>query len=269
VLGGLVTRHLIVRIIDRIHPVQSNFFASLAEPFTGEALFDALGDVVCFVKDARGRYVVVNQTLVDRCMATAKADLIGRTAAEVFPAPLGKRFADQDAALLRSGQALLNELELHLYPSGRQGWCLTTKRPLFGKDGRCAGLAGTSRDLLQADESGEAYATVGNAVAYARRHLDAQLSLDHLAGLANLSRYQLDQRVRKIFRLSVGQLLLKFRMDQATQRLRDTEEPVATIGADCGYADQSAFARQFRRTVGLTPREYRRSSRAERGPIDR
>ena len=153
-----------------VHPLQSSFFASLAEPFTGEALFDALGDVVCFVKDACGRYVVVNQTLVHRCMAAGKADLIGQTAAEVFPAPLGKRFAAQDAALLRSGRPLLDELELHLYPSGRQGWCLTTKLPLFGKDGHCAGLAGTSRDLLPADESGEEYTTVAKAIAHARQH---------------------------------------------------------------------------------------------------
>ena len=32
-----------------------------------EALFDSLADVVFFIKDIEGRYVVVNETLLKRC----------------------------------------------------------------------------------------------------------------------------------------------------------------------------------------------------------
>jgi AraC-like DNA-binding protein len=35
------------------------------------------------------------------------------------------------------------------------------------------------------------------------------------------------------------------------------DEPIAGIGLACGFADQSAFARQFKATVGMTPRDYR------------
>ena len=42
------------------------FFSQLAEPFTGEALLDCLADVAFFIKNQRGEYVVVNQTLVMR-----------------------------------------------------------------------------------------------------------------------------------------------------------------------------------------------------------
>lgn len=38
----------------------------LREPFTGESLFDHLADLVCFIKNARCQYVVVNRTLVER-----------------------------------------------------------------------------------------------------------------------------------------------------------------------------------------------------------
>ena len=38
-----------------------------SEQATTEALFDALPDVVFFIKDTAGRYVRVNQTLADRC----------------------------------------------------------------------------------------------------------------------------------------------------------------------------------------------------------
>jgi AraC-like DNA-binding protein len=35
------------------------------------------------------------------------------------------------------------------------------------------------------------------------------------------------------------------------------EASVADIAQACGYADHSAFTRQFRATTGVTPSEYR------------
>ena len=52
-------------------------------------------------------------------------------------------------------------------------------------------------------------------------------------------------------------MLLKFRMDAAAEQLRDSDRSVTQIGLDCGFADQSAFSRQFRKATGLTPVEYR------------
>ena len=42
-------------------------------------------------------------------------------------------------------------------------------------------------------------------------------------------------------------------MEAAVRRLRETNDPIATIALDCGYSDQSAFSRQFRQTTGLSP----------------
>ena len=48
---------------------------------------------------------------------------IGRTAGEVFPPALAGRIMAQDRAVLEEGRVLKGELELHLYPGGREGWC--------------------------------------------------------------------------------------------------------------------------------------------------
>jgi AraC-like DNA-binding protein len=40
-------------------------------------------------------------------------------------------------------------------------------------------------------------------------------------------------------------------------RLLHGDDSIASIGQHCGFADQSAFARQFKATVGMTPRDYR------------
>lgn len=233
-------------------------FSQLAEPFTGEALFDCLTDVVFFIKDEKARYVAVNRTLAERCGIKDKRALLGKTAEQAFPPPLGRSYWEQDVALLRSGVPVLNQLELHLYPTGQTGWCLTDKLPLVGANGRVIGLAGVSHDLHPPDESAEDYRAVAAAVRHARDNLGERLTADDLAGVAGLSAYQLDHRIRKLFRLTTGQLVLKLRMDAAAEQLRDTDRPIARIGLECGYADQSAFSRQFRRTTGLTPGEYRR-----------
>jgi len=51
-------------------------------------------------------------------------------------------------------------------------------------------------------------------------------------------------------------------MDAAVRRLREGDDAIARIALDCGYSDQSAFTRQFRQTVGLSPAQFRRVARA-------
>jgi len=237
--------------------LQADLFSQLAEPFTGEALFDCLPDLVFFIKNRHCQYVVVNQTLVARCGKRSKAELIGRRADELFPAPLGGSYRAQDEAVLRQGTAILNQLELHFYANGGRGWCLTNKLPLFGRDRRVVGLVGMSKDLRSANERGEDYTAVAEAVRYIRDNYGDALRVRELAARAGLSAYQFEQRIRKLFQLTAGQLIQKTRMEAAMRRLRETNDPVATIAQDCGYSDQSAFTRQFRQIVGLPPTDYR------------
>lgn len=246
--------------------IRAGFLAALGRPFTGEELFDVVGDIVFFVKDAQGRYVAVNRTLVERCRLGSKVELIGRRAEEVFPPALAQRIAAQDRLVLAEGRRLTGELELHLYPGGREGWCLTWKEPLRGADGGIVGLYGLSRDLapggLAAAGAGNGGATtemaaVSAVVDHIRDRLDGPLRLGDLARLAGLSQFQLDQRFRALFGLSVGQYVTRARIAAACERLKRGDAPIGRIALECGYSDQAAFTRQFRRSVGLTPKAYR------------
>jgi PAS domain S-box-containing protein len=245
--------------------LQSEFFSQLAGPFTGEALFDCLPDAAFFVKNSRGEYVVVNQALVERCGLREKRALLGRRADEVFPAPLGQSYRAQDENVLRSGEAILNQLELHFYPSGGRGWCLTNKLPLRNREGRVIGLVGISKDIQAANERSEDYSPMAEVIQQIQTRYGEPLRVKDLAAKTGLSEYQFDQRIRKIFQITPGQLIQKVRMEVAVRRLRETKDSIATVALDCGYSDQSAFTRQFRQTVGLSPSEYRRMFRQTRG----
>jgi AraC-like DNA-binding protein len=242
------------------------FFSRLAEPFTGEALFDCLADVVFFIKNQHGEYVVVNQTLVTRCGRRAKNELLGLRVDRVFPAPLGTGYRAQDERVLQGGGAIRNQLELHFYATGGRGWCITNKLPLYNAAGAVAGLVGISRDLQAVNEGSEDYSSIARVVGRMQAHFDEPLRVRELAAAAGLSAFQFEQRIRKIFQLTAGQLIQKIRMDHAVQRLMQSGETIAEIALRCGYSDQSAFTRQFHKASGLSPQEYRRTFSPPAGP---
>lgn len=237
--------------------LQTELFSQLAEPFTGEALFDCLGDLVFFIKNRRGEYVVVNQTLVERCGRREKSELIGRRADELFPAPLGAGYRAQDESVFRNGMAILNQLEIHFHAAGGRGWCLTNKLPLRDRAGRVIGLMGISKDLSAANVRSQDYASVARVVKHIQSHYGTTLRVGDLAALAGLSDYQFEERIRAIFQLTAGQFIQQVRMENAMRLLRATEQPIAQIALECGYSDQSAFTRQFRQTTGMPPTGYR------------
>ncbi|MBB5350326.1 PAS domain S-box-containing protein [Haloferula luteola] len=223
-----------------------------------DRLFDGVPDIVFFVKDARGRYVSVNDTLVERCGLKSRHDLIGRTVEHVFPPPLAGEFAGQDVEVLKTGTPIRDRLELHLYPGGSSGWCLTYKEPVRGRDGRIVGLCGISRDLHAPYRQDDEFGALSTAVDHIHRHFDEPLRLPMLAEMAGLSVYQFDQRIRSLFHVTAGQYLVKVRLDAACERLSTTKEPIAQVALSCGYSDQSAFSRQFKQAVGISPLEYRK-----------
>jgi AraC-like DNA-binding protein len=234
------------------------FFDQLAEPFTGESVFDQLPDIVFFIKDIEGRYLCVNRTLAERCGLQDKGQLLGKKPSDVLGDTLGRAYEQQDHHVIRTGQRLVDQLELHLTRSRDVGWCLTTKVPLYASDGAIAGLAGVSQDLRLPDINTDDFVHIADAIHYAERNLAKRPAIRELARVAGMSIYQLDRRMRRVFRLTTGQWLLKSRISHASAILIETSLPIADVALRAGYADQSSFTRQFRRSTGLAPSEYRK-----------
>lgn len=219
-------------------------------------LFDALPDVVFFAKDVEGRYRAVNETLARRLGKRTKGDLLGRTTRDLFPAPLGERYLAQDLAVCRTGRPVEDLLELHLYPDGHEGWCVTTKVALRGADGAIVGLAGTSRDVRPPDPGSELEG-LAEVLRLLHEKPGGPHRVEELARRAGLSSDRFSRRVRALFGLSASQLVIKVRVDAARRMLREGDAPIARVALACGYCDQSAFTRQFKAVTGLTPAQYR------------
>lgn len=238
-------------------PSRPEWQSALGNPAVLQRTFDQVPDVVFFVKDIEGRYQVVNRTLAERCGIPHRASIIGRTAEDVFPSPLGTSYATQDQLVLRTGTEIRDKLELHLYQGRAEGWCLTFKTPLRDETGAVVGLIGISRDIHQADERHPEYSRLAEAVQLLRDRYHEPLRLGMVSRGVDLSLDRFERLCKKVFHLTPQQLLARARLDEATRQLRDTTNDIASIAYACGYSDHSAFTRQFRATVGLTPSAYR------------
>jgi AraC-like DNA-binding protein len=230
---------------------------SLTVPAVVRELLDRLPDVVFFAKDRDGRYLEANQTLLRRLGLARRELVLGLSAVELFPAPLGRRYLEQDLGVIRSGRPLEDLLELHLYPDRSEGWCITTKLPVRDSDGAVIGLVGTSRDVHSPASGGESLAELAGVLRRIHEEYAQPLKVEEFAALAHLSEYQLGRRVRALFGMTPAQLVIKTRVDAARRLLAEGEESVAGVAAACGYCDQSALTRQFKAVVGLTPAQYR------------
>jgi AraC-like DNA-binding protein len=226
-------------------------------------LMDRLPDVVFFAKDAEGRYVAANETLLRRLGLARPDEVHGQTAVDLFPAPLGRRYLEQDLAVIRTGRPLEDLLELHLYPDRSEGWCLTAKLPVRDAAGAVIGVAGTSRDVHA--PASESLADLAGAVRRIHVAYDEPLKVEELAALSRLSEYQFGRRIKALFGITPAQLIIKTRLDASRRLLSDSADPVAAVALACGYCDQSAFTRQFKAAVGLTPLEYRKRKAVVRG----
>ena len=224
-----------------------------------EALFDDVEDIVFFVKDGQGRYVLINRTVAARCGFAAKADVIGKTAAEVYPPPFGTEYLRQDRQVLESGKPIKDKLELQLYAQGVPGWCLTHKIPIFGITGAVVGMTGISRDLHVPKRRGEHFPEMSAVIDHIRTRYDSPLRVEDLADMASISTYNLDQRMKRIFHLTAGQFIMHTRIDAARDMLREDGTSIAGIAVRCGFCDQSAFTRQFKAITGLTPSVFRKT----------
>lgn len=232
---------------------------ALADAGIAEAMFDLVPDVVFFVKDAAGRYMTVNHTLVARCGCKSKTEVIGKTVSAFFPAEFAEVYAAQDRFVLSTGRPILEKLELHLYTDRRPGWCLTSKIPLRNAAGRVHALAGLSRDLAAPDERRAIPGEAAEAIEFLQANFDQPISTAQLAAKAGLSALRFGRLVKRIFHLTPGQLIIQTRLQEATRRLRETDARVAEIALACGFYDHSAFARQFKAATGVTALAYRRS----------
>jgi AraC-like DNA-binding protein len=104
---------------------------------------------------------------------------------------------------------------------------------------------------------------VGRALALMHERPAHDWTMDDLGREAGLSRSALHQRFVQLIGLPPMQYLTNWRMQLASGLLRNTNATVATVALDVGYDSEAAFARAFKRAVGVPPATWRRDKRQQ------
>ncbi|WP_141504661.1 helix-turn-helix domain-containing protein [Paenibacillus luteus] len=87
-------------------------------------------------------------------------------------------------------------------------------------------------------------------------------SIDELAANMNMSRSHFQQLYKEIFGVSVINDVIHNRLEYALHQLENSTHDIKTIAELCGYDNEVHFMRQFKKSVHLTPTEYRRKYRS-------
>jgi AraC-like DNA-binding protein len=97
--------------------------------------------------------------------------------------------------------------------------------------------------------------------AYIDAHLAERLRIEDLAAQLPLSVGHFCRSFKLTFGLSAHDYLTRRRIEVAQGLMLTTHNTLAAIAVKCGMSDQSHFTRWFRRIVGETPDQWRRTRR--------
>lgn len=229
----------------------------------GLALLDQLPDVAVFAKDRQRRFAFCNQACARMLGVEAEADVIGRRDQDFSPPYLCERYARDDEAVLRTGRALVEKLELVRHRDRSIGWHSTTKVAIRNRKGDVIGLAGMTRDLKQRSPGVE-HLALAPAIEAMMNGYRRALPIIELARSVALSVRQFERQFRRHFATTPQRYLIRIRIDAACEDLATTDVPIVDIAASAGFFDQSHFTRAFARQTGLTPLRYRERHRGKR-----
>ncbi|MGA3115621.1 MAG: PAS domain S-box protein [Syntrophobacteraceae bacterium] len=77
-------------------------------------------------------------------------ELIGRSTYETYSsAAIADLYRADDLEVLQTGRAKLKYEEPHIKADGSRGWLITSKTPMFDRDGRVIGILGTYEDITE------------------------------------------------------------------------------------------------------------------------
>jgi len=245
---NLRTKHTDFSLPQRVSQVELSLL---------ERLFDRSPDVAFFVKDAAGRYVAVNESLVARHGLKSKSQVLGKCPRDICPGEFGRIPTEQDQKVLSTGRPLIDHLEMQWHRPNDPVWCLTTKLPIIDADGVVVGLIGFSRDVRVQVQPHEIPADFALALEEFEQTLSAEVTPAWLARRSKLTPQRLARLTKRLFGLTPNQFITKSRIAAASRMLQEATPSVAEIAHACGFSDHSAFTRAFRSATGLTPSEFR------------
>ncbi len=101
-------------------------------------------------------------------------------------------------------------------------------------------------------------ARINRVIDYIDTHIDQELSLDTLAGVANFSRFHFFRIFQAITGETLNQFIQRVRVEKAAaQLIQNPKKSITEIAFDCGFSGSATFARAFKETYNMNASQWR------------
>jgi len=99
-----------------------------------------------------------------------------------------------------------------------------------------------------------------NVLAFIDSNLEGDLSLDNLCKISLLSKFHFHRLFSAQYKISLSAYIKQLRMKRASYQLAfRLERKVIDIALQAGFESSEAFSRAFKKSIGQSPSEFRRS----------
>ena len=226
-------------------------------------LFEALPDVIFWIKDSSHHLLFVNQAYGE-LWGQSPDWFVGKTDSDINVDELARVYRQDDEKVTSSGEAMHNKMELVTRKAGGVEWRMTSKIPIYSKSGELIGTAGVSRRLDQQEGHPlpAPYRAMSKLVEYVHEHVSQPLSVEQLAKLAGMSISTLERRFRSHLGTSPKRFILHSKVTAACERLLSTPMTISEISESLGYNEHASFTRAFTAVMHMSPTAYRKYYKA-------
>lgn len=97
---------------------------------------------------------------------------------------------------------------------------------------------------------------------------DADLDVEQLAHILNMSRITLYRKIKAISNLTPIELINITRLKKAAELLAEGDHKIFEVAYRVGFSSQSNFARNFHKQFNMTPTDYMLSKQSERKKLE-
>ena len=96
---------------------------------------------------------------------------------------------------------------------------------------------------------------------YIAANISNEITLASLAGIAGYSAFHFARKFTLAMGIPPQRYISRIRLEKAMAELAAGKLPLAEIALNAHFSSQASFTRAFHRTIGMTPKEYRRRRR--------
>ena len=221
-------------------------------------MFDLVPDTKFFIIDDKDRIITFNRQNLENGNFKDEMEVVGRTCAEIFPAPFAKIYMERDREVRRTGKPIIERAYAHAadYSTDLR---IASVFPLHDRRGKLIGTATVYRTKPCGDSIPDWYDRIKGAVAFIDGHYSEKITLRQLAESSGLSQTLFSRLFKKTMQTTPIRYITEIRLNAARRLLSGADRSLADIATATGFYDEAHFIKIFRKSRGLTPGAYRRA----------